>query len=227
MIDRIRTSLCRFLFVATIIVTTAMPVFAETPREITWDDLVPWSEPVPDPFDALETDDAIELGIIADTRAQLERGFIEEQNANVAFARELTEKLTAKGINVEDMLAKDKAFRDKVTAQGREIVTSLDGQTVRMPGYALPLEFSDKAVHKFLLVPYVGACIHSPPPPPNQLIVVNLETPHKVENIYDPVWITGELAAKTATEELSLVDGTAEIETGYSMTGMRITPYEQ
>lgn len=53
MIDRIRTSLCRFLFVATIIVTTAMPVFAETPREITWDDLVPWSEPVPDPFDKL------------------------------------------------------------------------------------------------------------------------------------------------------------------------------
>ncbi|MBO6520120.1 MAG: DUF3299 domain-containing protein [Rhodospirillales bacterium] len=205
----------------------AVPALAETPREITWDDLVPWSAPIPDPFDKLDIDDKIELGLIADIRQQIKLGYIDKTDANAEYADELTAKLTAKGLDIDALLTEDKAFRKAVAAQGREIVASLDGKLVRMPGYALPLEFTGKAVNKFLLVPYVGACIHSPPPPPNQLVVVHLDTPYKVEDIYAPVWITGELSAKPATEELSLVDGSAEIETGYTMKGMRIAPYEQ
>ncbi len=203
------------------------PAIAETPREITWDDLVPWSAPIPDPFDKLDIDDKIELGLIADIRQQINLGFIDKSDANAEYADELTAKLTAKGLDIDALLAADKAFRKAVAAQGRELVASLDGKLVRMPGYALPLEFTGKAVNKFLLVPYVGACIHSPPPPPNQLVVVHLATPYQVDDIFTPVWITGELSAKAAKEELSLVDGSAEIETGYTMKGMRIIPYEQ
>jgi len=203
------------------------PAAAETAREITWDDLVPWSAPIPDPFDSLDTDDKIELGLISDIRQQIKLGYIDKSDDNAKFADELTAKLTKKGLDIEALLAKDAAFQEAVAAQGREIVSSLDGTLVRMPGYALPLEFSDKAVNKFLLVPYVGACIHSPTPPPNQLVVVNLQTPYKVENIFDPVWITGTLSAKATSEELSLVDGSARIETGYTMDGMRIAPYEE
>ena len=49
-------------------------------------------------------------------------------------------------------------------------VESLDGETVRIPGFVLPLEFDETSIKEFLLVPYFGACIHTPPPPANQVI---------------------------------------------------------
>ena len=49
---------------------------------------------------------------------------------------------------------------------------ALDGKTIRIPGYVLPLEFSGSKVTEFLLVPWVGACIHTPPPEPNQIVYV-------------------------------------------------------
>ena len=54
------------------------------------------------------------------------------------------------------------------------VVEELDGQTVRIPGYLLPLELIGDRVNEFLLVPYVGACIHVPPPPLNQIVSVKI-----------------------------------------------------
>ena len=34
---------------------------------------------------------------------------------------------------------------------------------VRIAGFLVPLEWGDKKLKEFLLVPYFGACIHSPP----------------------------------------------------------------
>lgn len=147
----------------------------------------------------MQIDDKIELGLIADIRRQLASGFIETGDPNTEYAAELTKKLTDKGLDVDALLAEDEAYREKVIAQGRELATSLDGAVVKLPGYALPFELSGKSVLKFLLVPYVGACIHSPAPPPNQLVVVQLETPYAVDNIYEPIWIEGRLAAKPTT----------------------------
>ena len=214
------------LFVV-LLLTTPAKTDDNQVRDITWDHLVLWSRPVPDPFDDLKIDDKIELGLIADIRRQLELGFIESSDPNATYADELTAGLTKKGLDVDALLAKDAMYREKVIAQGQEIVEELDGQLVKLPGYALPLEFNEKATTKFLLVPYVGACIHSPAPPPNQLIVVQLATPYQVTNVYEPIWIEGRLSAKPATEELNFVDGKADIQTGYTMHGRRITPYEE
>jgi hypothetical protein len=94
-----------------------------------------------------------------------------------------------------------------------------------MPGYALPLEQSAEGVTEFLLVPYVGACIHVPPPPANQIVYVKLQTPYKVANLFDPVWITGRIAVEAASRNLSLVDGAAPVETGYRIDGIAVEPY--
>ena len=52
---------------------------------------------------------------------------------------------------------------------------SLDGATVRLPGFIIPLDARrDGVLDEFLLVPYFGACIHVPPPPPNQLVYVRM-----------------------------------------------------
>ncbi len=68
------------------------------------------------------------------------------------------------------------------------------GQTVRLPGFVVPLEDSKDGLKEFLLVPYFGACVHSPPPPANQIVHVLPKTPAKGLRSMDTVWITGTLA---------------------------------
>ncbi len=69
---------------------------------------------------------------------------------------------------------------------------ALVGQTVRIPGFAVPLEEGKDGVKEFLLVPYFGACVHSPPPPANQIIHVLPKAAAKLRSM-DAVWITGTL----------------------------------
>ena len=68
------------------------------------------------------------------------------------------------------------------------------GQAVRIPGFVVPLEETKDGLKEFLLVPYFGACIHTPPPPANQIIHVLPHSAAKGVRSMDPVWITGTLA---------------------------------
>jgi hypothetical protein len=70
---------------------------------------------------------------------------------------------------------------------------ALVGQKVRIPGFVVPLEDSKEGLKEFLLVPYFGACIHSPPPPSNQIIHVLPRAPAKGLRSMDAVWISGTL----------------------------------
>jgi len=72
------------------------------------------------------------------------------------------------------------------------VVDELDGKRVKIPAYVTPLEYNEYfMVKEFLLVPYVGACIHSPPPPANQIVHAQSQQAVKVPDIYDPVWAIG------------------------------------
>ena len=104
------------------------------------------------------------------------------------------------------------------TEAGRLVVEDYNGASVRLPGYVVPLEFSGVGVTSFLLVPYVGACIHVPPPPPNQLVFVTTETPLEIQGYFDAVFVTGEMETLSQTTELA--------EVGYKITAEKITPYE-
>ena len=52
------------------------------------------------------------------------------------------------------------------------VIPELDGQSIKIAGFVIPLEFENKRITQFFLVPFYGACIHVPPPPPNQIILV-------------------------------------------------------
>lgn len=99
-----------------------------------------------------------------------------------------------------------------------KVTTAYDGKRVRLPGYVVPLDFEGTKVTTFILVPYVGACIHVPPPPANQLVLVTAQTPFESEGLFDPIWVEGPFS--TAASETQL----AEI--GYSLTAERVEPYE-
>ena len=82
------------------------------------------------------------------------------------------------------------------------VVEALDGELVKLPGFIVPLEVTDDGkVSEFLLVPYFGACIHYPPPPPNQIVYVTSDEPIELESTWAPIWATGVLATETRTSQ--------------------------
>ena len=103
--------------------------------------------------------------------------------------------------------------------QTYNVVDELNGRTVRMGGYVLPFDLvGGRQVTRFLLVPYVGACIHVPPPPPNQLIYVETDEPIEITGLWDAVWIEGVMYTERFDNALG--------NTAYTMDLIDIRPYE-
>jgi hypothetical protein len=83
------------------------------------------------------------------------------------------------------------------------IIEEMDGKAVKIPGFIVPLEFDDnQTVTQFFLVPYFGACIHMPPPPPNQIIFINYPQGLTVDTIYEAFWISGVLSTSIVENEM-------------------------
>ncbi|MEZ5459337.1 MAG: DUF3299 domain-containing protein [Steroidobacteraceae bacterium] len=79
----------------------------------------------------------------------------------------------------------------------------LDGQNVKLPGFIVPLDIGkDGLVAEFFLVPYFGACIHVPPPPPNQIVYVRMNKGIALDSIYEAYWITGRMKLQNKTTRL-------------------------
>ena len=96
---------------------------------------------------------------------------------------------------------------------------SVVGRGVKVPGYMVPLEDWAGEVSEFLLVPYVGACVHTPPPPPNQLVYVRMENDQRVPvSFWNPVWIHGALTVEETTNLYGSVS--------FRIAGISVTPYE-
>lgn len=98
------------------------------------------------------------------------------------------------------------------------VTTEYDGKRVRIPGFMVPLSFEGSTVREFLLVPYIGACIHVPPPPPNQIVMVTAEEPYEITGYFDAVYVEGTMATEGVSTELASV--------GYSITDAEVSPYE-
>lgn len=93
------------------------------------------------------------------------------------------------------------------------------GKKVRIPGFAIPIEQSEKGVDELLLVPYFGACIHTPPPPANQIIHVKLDQPQPAVGAMQAYWVWGELTASKFSSELG--------DAAYLLTASGIQPYDE
>jgi hypothetical protein len=81
--------------------------------------------------------------------------------------------------------------------------TELDGKPVKIPGFIVPLDVAkDGTVSEFFLVPYFGACIHVPPPPPNQIVYVTAQKGIALDSIYEAYWITGTMKLENKSTRL-------------------------
>ena len=194
--------------------------YADAPRIVMWADLVPKLAAADNPFAALNKEQLANLSTIASVRERKARGDTNLTALEAADERALTRELTRSGVDVDGLLAKRRQMANQVNV-------ALDGKTIRLPGYLLPLEFSGKRVTEFLLVPWVGACIHTPPPPPNQIVHVRTGEPFEMTGVFQPIWVTGHLAAKPSKQSLYLVDGTSDISIGYTLDASNVEPYRE
>jgi hypothetical protein len=113
-----------------------------------------------------------------------------------------------------EALEKMKALWDSAPTEA-----SLAGMRVRLPGFAIPLEARADKVSEFLLVPYFGACIHTPPPPANQIIHAVAAKPLKGMRSMDAIWVNGTLSIARADTPWG--------KAGYRLTVDKISPYEE
>ena len=126
-----------------------------------------------------------------------------------------------------DMLEDDDPRAQELFARVEEVwdsapmVEELDGQSIRLAGYAIPLEGDGRNVTSFLLVPYFGACIHVPPPPRNQTVLVEMTEGNtaRIERAFATVWVTGEMKIDAGKTELAT--------TGYTIHSTQVAPYQQ
>lgn len=93
----------------------------------------------------------------------------------------------------------------------------LDGAYIKMPGFIIPIDLSPEGVTSFVLVPYVGACLHVPPPPPNQLVFVTTQTPWPSDDLWDAVWVTGQMQHEIQSTEVA--------DTGYALAADQMETY--
>ena len=198
---------------------------AEAPRSIKWADLIP-PLATDHPFTKLTRLQAVQLAQVATLRGRLASGE-KLSAADQADLDTATRNLKKAGVDIDGLLAKRAEITAKNQAQSNTANPALDGQLVRMPGYLLPLEFSGKDVTEFLLVPWVGACIHTPPPPPNQIVLVKADKPVGNVGMFMPIWVTGRMSTKATKANLFLVDGASNIDASYSLRATEVEPYKE
>ena len=95
--------------------------------------------------------------------------------------------------------------------------TDWNGQIVRLPGYIVPIDYEGSGVTAFILVPYVGACVHVPPPPANQLVFVTTSDPYESKGLFEAVNVIGMFGVSSLRTHLA--------EIGYALSAEQIVPY--
>ena len=99
------------------------------------------------------------------------------------------------------------------------VVSDYDGRSVRIGGYPVPLETDAEGRYlSFFLVPYAGACIHLPPPPPNQIILVDYPDGIAIDDIYQPFWVQGTLHISQTSNQLA--------DASYALSAERVWLYD-
>ena len=189
-------------------------------QQIKWQHLLPKLPPLKDPYAVLTDDQRFDIETIewARSLSQADRQNADNQQA-LNDAKQYEASFKRQGLDVAELLAQQERHLKAVAKRQKIVNADLNNKVVRLAGYLLPLEFSDQGVRDFLLVPYLGACIHVPPPPPNQIVLVQLAEKFRVADLFTPAWVVGRIKTKALSRALTFVDGTSDIPIGYHIEG--------
>ena len=232
-----------FALSAILAVTVAFAGVAGASQRLGWEDLAPPFDGTADPLYRLADDvqaDFYDLmwarSLIADmktlkkTHSAIRAVGASAKNMKAEFEAteaEARANLEAAGVDIAALIAEAEAYDEQLEVYNATLVDALDGRDVEIPGYALPLEYTGTEISEFLLVPYVGACIHVPPPPPNQIVYVRFAEGFESAGLFTPVLVAGRISAGRSSQSLSYMDGSADIAVGYSLDASAIEIYDR
>jgi uncharacterized protein len=131
--------------------------------------------------------------------------------------QQLLDRKKAQSLNDGDALAQEMMKELREVLDSAPTVAAMDGADIRLPGFIVPLEQSKEGLSEFLLVPYQGACIHTPPPPANQIVHVLARKPVKGFQSMSAVWVTGKLRATRRDSGMGV--------SGYALDLAGVEPY--
>lgn len=130
-------------------------------------------------------------------------------------ARAVRKALVEDAVNIDWKVL---AGLDYTNGKQTDTLKKLEGKMVRIPGFVVPLDDFQEEGAEFLLVPYYGACVHTPPPPPNQIVMVGMSAKKSVKlGLFDAVWLSGRLKIASVESPYGTV--------GFQLEGMKIEPY--
>ena len=113
----------------------------------------------------------------------------------------------------------DTATRFKEALQSSRVIRAFNDQDIRLPGFIVPLESDEnQRVTAFFIVPYFGACLHLPPPPPNQIVYVEYAKGVELPSLQDPFWFEGTIIIDQTENDLG--------SSAYTMKLDSVRPYE-
>ena len=210
----------RLLIAGIVLLSLGFTEVARPVGTLSWEDLAPPWDDSGNPLNRLTQEQQDDVYVIL-----WGSNYGEPKDKMNGDERAAYDRLRASGVDPDKLFKEIADLRKKLEINDKTLVFDLDKKTIKLPGYVLPLDFDGKKVKSFLLVPSVGACIHVPPPPPNQMIFVKPDKPFVSEELYAPVWVTGEIAVGMGRQSLNLVDGSSEVDFGYSMQAKKIEPY--
>lgn len=118
--------------------------------------------------------------------------------------------------NVSFDLMFDPTFQTQLEEAGNQLDPSIEGMEIELAGFMVPLENQGDQVTQFLLVPEAGQCIHIPPPPMNQTLVVDAASnPTPLRDLYQPIIVTGRVSVGSQSFELA--------DSGYTLVDVSVT----
>jgi nickel/cobalt exporter len=206
-----------FIFSVGLVCSLALATSAQT--LITWEDLQPSVISLQDPYAQLAIEQTYDLATLARLQAWVQENKASPDSLEAQEALRLEQRLRDQGLDVTALLAQVDQARLYWQQQSQGANADLVGEPVQLSGYALPLSWSDtQRVTEFLLVPYVGACIHVPPPPPNQIVYIKPPSAIEPPGLFAPVTVEGILRPQSASYELFRVDGSRPVEVSYALT---------
>jgi hypothetical protein len=102
--------------------------------------------------------------------------------------------------------------------ESKGVRTEYNGQIVRLPGFIVPIDYSGTGVTAFILVPFVGACVHVPPPPANQLVFVTTEKPYDNSGLFEAVNVIGMFGTAATSTQIADI--------AYALSADEIVPFK-
>ncbi|WP_395174417.1 DUF3299 domain-containing protein [Roseibium alexandrii] len=199
----------------------AAPAGSAARNLISWNDLRPGPKPLETPFASLSPPllEAMRTHVRWRTSPKKNRS----DEAFIAEHEKAEALLAENKVDVEGLMRERRKIIAQNNRAGRGANPAILGKPIRLPGYVVPIAVADDKVTEFLFVPVAGACVHTPTPPPNQIVRVTYPDGLSFSSIFSTFLVEGELSAEDTQNDVNFYDGTATgVQASYALNATTV-----